>query len=121
MLGAKLLRESFIDSSVSREWLCNVGRRSAEARLAHVICELFTRHRAAGSADKFTFPFGLTQTAIGDAQGLSTVHVNRVLQHLRAKGLIGSSDARAKTMTILDWEELQIVGDFDPGYLHILN
>ncbi|WP_143867422.1 helix-turn-helix domain-containing protein, partial [Nostoc linckia] len=73
------------------------------------------------SADKYTFPFGLTQTAIGDAQGLSTVHINRVLQQLRSKGLISSSELRSKTMTILDWEGLQVVGDFDPGYLHILN
>jgi CRP-like cAMP-binding protein len=82
-LGAKLLRESFIDSSISREWLCNVGRRSSMSRIAHLICEMFTRHQAAGSADHFTFPFGLTQIAISDAQGMSTVHVNRVLQKLK--------------------------------------
>jgi CRP-like cAMP-binding protein len=119
-LGAKLLRESFIDSSVSREWLCNVGRRQAESRIAHLICEMFTRHQAAGSADQFTFPFGLTQTAISDAQGMSTVHVNRVLQKLKADNLI-SSHAQSRTITILDWDGLQEVGDFDPGYLHILN
>jgi CRP-like cAMP-binding protein len=119
-LGAKLLRESFIDSSISREWLCNVGRRSSESRLAHLICEMFTRNKAAGAADQFTFPFGLTQTAIGDSQGMSTVHVNRVLQKLRTEKLI-SSEFRSKTITILDWERLQEVGDFDPGYLHILN
>jgi CRP-like cAMP-binding protein len=38
LLGAKLLWESFIDSSVTREWLCNVGRRSSESRIAHLIC-----------------------------------------------------------------------------------
>jgi len=119
-LGAKLLRESFIDSSITREWLCNVGRRAADARIAHLICEMFTRHRAAGSADQFTFPFGLTQATIGDSQGLSTVHVNRVMRQLKADELI-SIDPGSKTMTILNWERLQEVGDFDKGYLHILN
>lgn len=113
---AKLLRESFIDSSVSREWLCNVGRREAEARVAHLICELYTRHSASGTAHFRTFPFGLTQTAIGDSQGLSTVHVNRVLQKLRGDGLIQSE---GKEMTILDWPGLKRRGDFDPGYLHL--
>jgi CRP-like cAMP-binding protein len=120
LLAAKLLRESFIDSSVTREWLCNVGRRSSEARIAHLFCEMYTRNVAACSADKFTFPFGLTQAAIGDSQGMSAVHVNRVSQKLKADRLI-SSQPRSKTMTILDWEGLQTVGDFDKGYLHILN
>lgn len=113
---AKLLRESFIDSSISREWLCNVGRREAEARIAHLLCEMYTRHRAAGSANQFSFPFGLTQSAIGDSQGLSTVHVNRILQKLKKDGLIR---ADRTSMTILDWPALQKVGDFDRGYLHL--
>lgn len=116
MFVSKLLRESFIDSSISREWLCNVGRREAEARIAHLICELFTRHQASGTTHDLTFPFGLTQAAIGDAQGLSTVHVNRVLQKLKSDGLIR---ADRKTLTILDWPALQKRGDFDRGYLHL--
>lgn len=120
LLTAKLLRESFIDSSVSREWLCNVGRRTSESRVAHLICEMFTRNKVAGYANQFSFPFGLTQTAIGDSQGMSAVHVNRVLQKLKADKLI-DSQPRSKTMTILDWEGLQELGDFHAGYLHILN
>jgi DNA-binding transcriptional regulator LsrR (DeoR family) len=81
---------------------------------------MFTRHRAAGHVDQFTFPFGLTQVAISDSQGMSTVHVNRVLQKLKANNLI-SSHAKSKAITILDWEGLQAVGDFDPRYLHILH
>lgn len=118
LLAAKLLRESFIDSSITREWLCNVGRRSAQSRIAHLFCEMYTRHLAAGSADLLSFPFGLTQAAIGDSQGLSTVHVNRVLKKLRTDKLITT---QSKRIIILDWDQLQVVGDFDKGYLHILN
>lgn len=117
-LGAKLLRESFIDSSVTREWVCNIGRRSSESRIAHLICEMFTRHQATGSADGFTFPFGLTQSVVSDAQGMSAVQVNRVMQKLKRDKLITS---QAKHITILDWDGLSEVGDFDKAYLHLLD
>lgn len=115
-LGPVLWRESFIDSSVSREWLCNVGRRSSESRLAHLICELNMRYRAIGLASDASFAFPLTQTDIGDAHGLSTVHVNRVMQKLKQDGLIQLADRR---LTILDWVKLQRLEDFDPSYLHL--
>ena len=51
-----------------------------------------------------------------DALGISTVHVNRVLQDLRGDGLIRLEGG---TLTVLDWEELKRVGDFDPTYLHL--
>lgn len=115
-LAVKFWREAFIDGSVSREWLCNIGRRSADVRIAHLICELFVRHRAAGTAERHSFPFHFTQAAIGDSQGLSTVHVNRVLQRLKVDQLIEIADKR---LTILDWPVLQEFGDFDAGYLHL--
>ena len=48
--------------------------------------------------------------------GISTVHVNRTLQELRARGLIRLQGAR---LTVLDWEGLKEVGEFDPTYLHL--
>jgi hypothetical protein len=48
------------------------------------------------------------------------VHLNRVMRQLKADNLI-SVERQSKTMTILDWDGLQAVGDFDKGYLHILN
>lgn len=115
-LGPILWRESFIDSSVSREWLCNVGRRNSETRLAHLICELYTRYRAVDGGDGVTFSFPLTQTDLGDAQGLSTVHINRVMQKLKQDGLVSVADRK---MTILDWNRLRKTGEFDAGYLHL--
>jgi hypothetical protein len=53
---------------------------------------------------------------LGDVFGMSTVHVNRVLQDLRAEGLITS---HGKTLIINDWERLQQVGQYNPDYLHI--
>jgi predicted transcriptional regulator len=58
----------------------------------------------------------VTQAEIGDALGLSTVHVNRSLQELRAKGLI---ELRGGSLTVLDWEGLKENGEFDSTYLHL--
>jgi DNA-binding transcriptional regulator LsrR (DeoR family) len=58
----------------------------------------------------------MTQNELADATGISTVHVNRVLQELRGNGLI---TLKAGTLTILDWEQLKQAGDFDAAYLHL--
>jgi len=44
------------------------------------------------------------------------VHVNRVLQALRADGLIALQSGK---LTINDWESLQEAGEFEPNYLHL--
>jgi CRP-like cAMP-binding protein len=63
----------------------------------------------------FTLP--VTQAELGDAFGLSTVHVNRVLQDLRRDGLI---TLRGVSLKVLDWEGLKKAGEFDPTYLHVV-
>ncbi|MET3889142.1 CRP-like cAMP-binding protein [Bosea sp. OAE506] len=115
-LGLLLWRDTLIDGSIFREWMCSIGRRSARVRVAHLICELFLRYRNVGLVEDMTMPFHLTQTHIGDAQGLSVVHVNRVVKSLKRDGLISLSNRR---LTIVDWESLTQIGDFDEAYLHL--
>ena len=57
-----------------------------------------------------------TQAELGDAFGLSTVHVNRTLQDLRGEGLITLG---SRSVTVKDWERLRAAGEFDPTYLHL--
>ncbi|WP_334161224.1 Crp/Fnr family transcriptional regulator [Phenylobacterium sp.] len=109
-------RDTLIDAAVFREWLAGVGRRTAHQRIAHVICEVYTRMRAIGLTDEGRFPLPVTQAELGDSVGLSTVHVNRVLQDLRRDGLISS---KGRFVVIEDWEQLKAAGDFDAGYLHL--
>jgi len=59
--------------------------------------------------------FPLTQEQIADCTGLTPVHTNRTLQSLRKDGLIQLS---ARSLTVLDWERLKEVADFDELYLH---
>jgi CRP-like cAMP-binding protein len=109
-------RMTLIDSAVFREWVANVGSRQALGRVAHLLCELVTRIRAVGLADKFVCELPVTQTELADATGLSTVHVNRTLQSLRRQKLIHWKDSQ---LEVLDWAGLQEAGDFDPTYLHM--
>ena len=115
-LGRLLSRITLIEASVSREWLVNVGHRSAFQRTAHLLCELAARLQAAGSASGPHYPLPLTQLDLADALGLTPVHLSRALQWLRAEGLIELTGDR---LTIPSWPELADAGDFDPGYLRL--
>jgi CRP-like cAMP-binding protein len=115
-LARALWRQTLIDAAIFREWVVNVGRREALNALAHVMCEFVLRMRSMGLADGSDCELPMTQAELGDALGISTVHVNRTLQELRAAGLIRLQGAR---LTVLDWEGLKAVGEFDPTYLHL--
>jgi CRP-like cAMP-binding protein len=115
-ITAALWRETLVDASIFREWMTGIGRREAYNRMAHLLCELRVRLEAVGLVVDETFDLPITQTELADAIGASTVHVNRVLQELRADGLIRSKGTQ---VSILDWEGLKAAGDFDPLYLHL--
>jgi CRP-like cAMP-binding protein len=115
-LGEALWRDTLIDAAMFREWLIGIGRRSAYQRIAHLLCELKVRMKAVGLAGDNGCELPITQNEFGDALGLSTVHVNRVLQDLRGEGLIV---LRGSFLTIPDWEALKAAGEFDPTYLHL--
>jgi len=107
--------DTLIDSSVFREWVVNVGRRDSRARIAHLLCELVVRLRRTGEGDGDMFDFPVTQEQLADATGLTSVHTNRTLQSLRRDGLI---QLTGKSLSVLDWDRLCEVGDFDELYLH---
>ncbi|MGY3533892.1 Crp/Fnr family transcriptional regulator [Bradyrhizobium sp. USDA 4452] len=110
-----LWRETLIDAAMFREWIVNIGRRSATERMAHLFLEVHSRLRAIGRTTDGDFSFPITQGDLADCLGLSVVHVNRVLQSFRKEGLIraGRSEYR-----IVDHSKLQEVAGFDPTYLH---
>ena len=115
-IGVAFWRDTLIDAAILREWIVNVGARSAQPRIAHLICELFTRLKALWLSEEDGFTLQLTQAEIGEATGLSTVHVNRTLQDLRRSNLIASE---GRFLRILNWAGLQREACFDPAYLHL--
>jgi CRP-like cAMP-binding protein len=110
-------RETLIDAAVFREWVVNVGRRDAYGRIAHILCEVYVRLRAVGLVNGQSYLMPVTQAELGDATGMSTVHVNRTLQELRRDGLI--STPRSGEVVIESWDGLQKAGEFDQTYLHL--
>jgi CRP-like cAMP-binding protein len=107
---------TLVDEGTLREWLVNAGRRSADKQMAHLFCELLVRLQSVGLVRDNSFDFPLTQEELADTLGLSTVHVNRVLQQLRDDGLI---TLRNKRLTVDDAERLKEFAEFNPNYLHL--
>lgn len=105
-----------VDASIHRQWTVSVGGRNALARMAHLMCELFTRLEVVGLTDGLSCDFPLTQQQFGAALGLTAVHVNRTLQEIRRQGLVELADKRLR---ILDFEALKRAGEFDPAYLFL--
>jgi CRP-like cAMP-binding protein len=115
-IAAILWRDTLIEAGIFREWMIGMGRRSAFEQVAHLFCELYLKLQAVGLAGSYRCPLPLTQADLGDALGLSNVHVNRVLQEMRAKNLI---TLRGQTLVLEAWNELVRVSEFDPRYLHL--
>jgi len=107
--------DTLIDSSIFREWVVNVGRRDAQTRVAHLLCELLMRMDLAGLTQEAGYDLPVTQAQLADATGLTSVHVNRVLKALREAGLIALD---MRSLRILDLQRLEQVGDFNELYLH---
>lgn len=99
-----------------REWLVNIGQRDAYERVAHLLSELWLRMKMVGLTTGNSFELPVTQIELGDTLGLTSVHVNRTLQRLRADGLINLAQGR---LHIPDVPRLMAVTKFEPNYLHL--
>jgi CRP-like cAMP-binding protein len=113
-LSRLLWISTLIDGAMLRMRVAAMGRLTAEGQMAHFLCETYTRLAQVGIAADFRFELPLTQTQLADTLGLSSVHVNRVLQRLRAMGLVWWEK---EEVDILDWNGLAALGNFDPSYL----
>jgi CRP-like cAMP-binding protein len=105
-----------VSKSIHREWIVNVGQRSASERVAHLFCEMFLRLESVGLTNGFSCDFPLTQNEIAETTGLTAVHVNRTIQELRRRGLIVLERQR---LTVPDMLALQDASLFNPNYLHL--
>ena len=106
---------NLVDEAILREWLVTLGHRPADKRLAHFFCEMLLRAKAVGLTEDESFDLPVTQEELGDTMGLSTVHINRMMQELRGQGLVTS---KGKRLIVNDLEKLMAFADFNPNYLH---
>lgn len=114
-LGEALWRHMVYDAEISAQWIANNGGRQAKSRLAHLFCEMAVRSGSA-SANSFEFHFPATQETLGEATGMSTVHVNRSIQALRHERLLQTRDGH---VLVEDWATLQATAEFDGEYLNM--
>jgi CRP-like cAMP-binding protein len=115
-IGRAMWLDALIDASIYREWVLNVGQRNARQRIAHLLCEFAVRMEAAGFQDADGHHLPMTQEQIGDAVGLTNVHVNRMLKSMVQDGIIRRDKRSVK---IEDWDRLRAIGDFSALYLHL--
>ncbi len=102
------------DEAMVVEHLVGLGRRDADARMAHFLLELGVRLSLVGMGSKKGYACPLTQYHLADALGLSAIHVNRVLRKLREDELVTFRDG---FVTFNNYEGLVKLADFDPAYL----
>jgi CRP-like cAMP-binding protein len=115
-LAKTLWMLTLLDGAMHREWLAAMGGLTAPGRTAHLLCELYLRLETVGLAAAGRYAFPISQGDLADVLGLSPVHMNRTLQELRSGGLIEFQQGR---VSILAWDDLLALAQFDPRYLHL--
>lgn len=101
--------------SLAYDHLTSIGRHPARQRVAHLLLELYIRYRMQWPGSRIEeMHLPLTQEHIGDATGLTGVHVSRVLRDLRKDGIV---DFRYRRLRILDPDKLIDVAGTDPQML----
>lgn len=113
-LATAVLWAASRDEALVVEHLVGIGRRDADARMAHFLLEMGARLALVGIGGKEGYACPLTQYHLADALGLTAIHVNRVLRLLRERGLVTFRNGR---VTFHDLEGLVDFAEFDPAYL----
>jgi CRP-like cAMP-binding protein len=98
-LGGLLYAVAAAENVALADRLTSIGRMDALHRLATLLLDIVARLRVTAGGVVDTIELPLTQTDLGDALGLTKVHVNRTFREMEARGMIARSGRR---LTILD-------------------
>lgn len=93
-LGALMMVYGQIERAALTDRLAALGRTSAKARVAAILIDMRNRLRTMDKSITDSFVLGLTQEEVGDATGLTAVHVNRMLRQIEDEGLIARENGR---------------------------
>lgn len=117
-LAIRLLNMESRDMSLCQSHLMAAGRKTAKESIAFVLLELFYRVQSqvkdSYDANTQTINFPITQEDIGDAVGLTNVHVNRVIKELTSGKLI---TCHKKQLSILNEKKLCEIAEFNPDMI----
>lgn len=115
-LARKLWFATLLDAAMHREWIFRLGRLDAMGRVCHFFAETGARLHAIGAASPDRFDLQMTQVDVGEACGLTGVHISRVLKLLREGDICAFKDGKVE---IFDYAALVRRGQFDPSYLYL--
>ncbi|WP_069337526.1 Crp/Fnr family transcriptional regulator [Sphingobium yanoikuyae] len=107
---------TLLDAAMHREWIFRLGRLDAIARVSHFFCETEAKLRAIGRSDGARFALPITQADLGEACGITSVHMNRMLRELKDRDLLA---IHRHDVEIRDLRGLARLGEFDPAYLFL--
>ncbi len=82
--------------------LTSIASHPAETKVAFLLLSLYIREMSLSNGAECV-PFPITQEDVGDALGLTSIHVNRVFQSLRGQGLI---ECKNRCLWVSDQEAL---------------
>jgi CRP-like cAMP-binding protein len=102
--SSRAQEEEFLLRQITR-----VGRLSAQERIIDWLLEIADRLAPVGIGSTDKFPLPVTQETIADALGLTSVHVNRMLQSMWRDGLLR---VRNGMVTILDRAACRQLSDY---------
>ena len=108
-IAALLLGLAVADRVSLADRVASIGRTSARARVSSLRCEIFARMRRLGTPHADPIHLPLTQEEIGDATGLTAVHVNRMMRGIVEDGLIERSGSHIR---LLDEKRLAAEANF---------
>lgn len=117
-LAVRLLEMASGDLALCQNHLVATGRKTARESIAFVLMELYYRvqYQVADSysKDENRIDFPITQEDLGDAVGLTNIHVNRVIKELVKERLI---NIHKKMLTILNEKKLCEIAEFSPDMI----
>lgn len=104
-LGRRLLELIADDVVRGQDQLTNVGARFGLERVAYFLLQIHLHQaNSRNTPPEQPLDIPLTQEMIGDALGITAVHINRLLRHLRERQLVS---LRKGTLRMLNIDGLQ--------------
>jgi len=107
-LFERLFKDCITEKERLEELAIDLGRRSAEERVARLILDLTERLAKHDLQRGSTIDFPLRQTQIADALGLTPVYTNQVLRKFRNSGIL---KIVGRTLTVLDPLKLSLLAN----------
>ena len=115
-ITALLFSMGMLENVVLIDRLKSIGRMEARDRVAHFLLQIQARLQVTDREIGHTFQLPLSQELLGDALGLSAIHINRTMRRLEEEEFVSRNN---QEITLLRPEKLAEMVDFNNRYYKI--